>query len=131
MRRFRRQLESYQHKIVIAYFVFSVIVILWYDDPQLNGFASVSAIVILIASWRPPRYNRAWKLQRNGGGHTYAEWIELKKLYGNRCASCGNSGRLTKDHILPVSRGGTDDITNIQPLCASCNSSKGTKIILY
>lgn len=131
MRKVLRQLENLQRTIVISYFLFSIGIVLWYDDPHLNGYATVSAIVIIIASWRRKPYNRALRLRRNGGTHTNLEWIELKALYDNRCASCGNPGRLTKDHIIPISRGGTDSIKNIQPLCTRCNSIKGTRIIVY
>lgn len=45
---------------------------------------------------------------------------------GNKCIICGNKD-ITIDHIIPVSKGGTNDIDNLQPLCKSCNSSKGNK----
>ena len=35
---------------------------------------------------------------------------------------------LTIDHILPLSRGGTDDLSNLQFLCVSHNSSKSDKL---
>jgi len=58
------------------------------------------------------------------GSHTLKEWEALKKQYNYKCASCGKIKPLTKDHILPLSEGGTDYIENIQPLCRSCNSKK-------
>lgn len=65
----------------------------------------------------------------NGGSHSTAEWLELCELFGGVCLSCLQSGKLTRDHVVPVSVGGTNDIENIQPLCQSCNSAKGTNTI--
>ena len=36
---------------------------------------------------------------------------------------------LTVDHIVPRSKGGTRDMSNVQLLCARCNNQKGNKII--
>ncbi len=82
--------------------------------------------------YKPQRITRTMRLRYNGGRHTTGEWLLLKFYYGNRCAACGMRNRkLTKDHIIPVSKGGKDDISNIQPLCVSCNSKKGTKHVYY
>jgi hypothetical protein len=55
----------------------------------------------------------------------------LKSLlhkYNFQCVACGSTDKLTIDHIKPVSKGGTDDMSNLQILCKSCNSKKGSKI---
>lgn len=87
------------------------------------------------AQWRKrnPEKVRAYKQNRRarkteaGGSYTAAEWKALKKQYNGRCACCGKKKKLTPDHVIPVSLGGTSDISNIQPLCLSCNTSKGNR----
>jgi 5-methylcytosine-specific restriction endonuclease McrA len=68
------------------------------------------------------------------GSHTIGEWENLKAQYNWTCPCCGKSDpnvKLTEDHIIPLSKGGSDNIENIQPLCGSCNSRKHTKIAKY
>ena len=55
-------------------------------------------------------------------------WESKKKEYFYQCAYCGDSSKeLTRDHIIPLSAGGENVITNIVPACHSCNSSKGKR----
>jgi len=58
------------------------------------------------------------------GSHTIEEWENKKKDYGYRCYYCGQPRKLAKDHIIPKSSGGSDNIDNIVPSCKSCNSKK-------
>lgn len=62
------------------------------------------------------------------GSHTLEEWERVKRKYDHKCAYCGKRAKLTKDHIVPLSKGGDDYIANIQPLCRSCNSKKHNHI---
>lgn len=74
-----------------------------------------------IAHLKARRYAR----ERNAeGSHTLEEWKELCEKFDNKCAKCKESKKLTKDHIKPLSAGGSDYISNIQPLCRNCNSRK-------
>lgn len=58
---------------------------------------------------------------------TLLEWEQLVHKYHYICLKCEASIKLTVDHVVPLSLGGKDTIDNIQPLCGSCNSSKGQK----
>lgn len=71
--------------------------------------------------------------KRNAPGHhTEAEWQALCSYYMDQCLCCGDvPDKLTRDHIVPLIKGGSDDISNIQPLCLHCNFSKHTKTIDY
>lgn len=62
------------------------------------------------------------------GSHTLQEWLDLCKKHNNKCAYCKKDCKLTEDHIIPLSKGGSNNIENIQPLCVSCNSKKGNKL---
>jgi len=70
---------------------------------------------------------RRTRKTRAGGSFTPEQWTVLCTLHHNLCISCGKKRKLTPDHVVPVSKGGTSDISNIQPLCGPCNSSKGSK----
>lgn len=65
------------------------------------------------------------------GSHTELEWSALCVFYEWKCLRCNKQVALTKDHICPLSRGGGNSIDNIQPLCRSCNSRKGTRTINF
>jgi 5-methylcytosine-specific restriction endonuclease McrA len=79
----------------------------------------------LISHLKSKRYAK----EKNAiGEHSLEEWVLLKESYGNSCAFCKSTFNLTKDHIIPLSKGGSNFIENIQPLCKSCNSKKHNKI---
>lgn len=40
----------------------------------------------------------------------------------------GNEVMMTKDHIIPKSKGGKDELDNYQPMCFICNKAKGNKL---
>lgn len=64
------------------------------------------------------------------GSHTQAEWLTLVNANEGRCEDCGRRRPPTKDHIIPLIMGGSDDIGNIQVLCKPCNSRKARKVYL-
>ena len=77
---------------------------------------------------------RVLLLKQNGGFHSKGEWENLFAQYNWTCLACHRSKpeiQLTKDHIIPASKGGSNNIENIQPLCKSCNSKKNNKTIKY
>lgn len=67
----------------------------------------------------------AVRAARRLGTHTPAQWEAMLSFCGG-CVQCGAGDLpLRRDHILPVTRGESDAIHNIQPMCIPCNSSKG------
>lgn len=47
---------------------------------------------------------------------------------GHRCVVCGSTESLTADHIVPVAKGGTNDLDNLQTMCEPCNTFKGSRL---
>jgi hypothetical protein len=71
------------------------------------------------------------------GSFSTREWETLLAQFES-CPMCkrawdeippptGRSSVITRDHIVPISKGGSNSIDNIQPLCYSCNSIKGDR----
>lgn len=63
----------------------------------------------------------------NGGSHTVDQRREKFLQLGNVCYYCGIPGKMTVDHMTPISRYGTDNIDNIVPACSLCNQRKKDK----
>ena len=64
--------------------------------------------------------------EKGGGSYTIREWEAVKINYAYRCAYCGCKPKhLTKDHIIPLCKGGSNTIYNIIPACGRCNGRKG------
>lgn len=56
-------------------------------------------------------------------------WEQIKKKSDHKCAHCGQAEpdiKLSPDHRVPRSRGGSNDDGNWQPLCEQCNNAKSS-----
>lgn len=61
------------------------------------------------------------------GSHTRAQWLARVAFHGWRCRYCAKEltrRTLTKDHLIPLARGGSDWPANLVPACRSCNCRK-------
>jgi ATP adenylyltransferase len=104
---------------------------------HLKGFdgLSESEIEILIAlcnskveNYIDRRGDRIWSHRRKSSGYiSGTRKYEVLKRAKFRCELCGTSAEdkaLEVDHIIPSIFNGTDDISNLQALCYSCNAMK-------
>jgi 5-methylcytosine-specific restriction endonuclease McrA len=107
------------------------------------------SIIVRINAWRKANPERLRKYQRKyywgnvkkkraegrlrQRGHiSLSQWETICDEYGNKCNHCGMQSDytlLTIDHVRPISKGGTNDIGNLQPLCITCNQSKGNRFV--
>jgi 5-methylcytosine-specific restriction endonuclease McrA len=55
--------------------------------------------------------------------------VDLRKIRESACAHCDARDDIHIDHIIPLAKGGAHSIGNLQPLCAPCNQSKGSKLL--
>jgi len=59
-----------------------------------------------------------------GGVEAKKKKRSLAERFGASCAYCGSTERLTLDHRLPRSCGGSNRLDNLQLLCFDCNQAK-------
>lgn len=58
------------------------------------------------------------------------DWRRMLRRYRGCCAYCGQKAELTLDHVVPISRGGSNTIGNALPACPSCNYQKCDRTIM-
>lgn len=79
------------------------------------------------------RRNRLARERGAAGSHTKKEVADLLIRQGRKCATCktpiSKNGKTAYhlDHVLPISKDGSNDIGNLQLLCVKCNLRKAAK----
>jgi len=97
--------------------------VIWNEKWRKNNPEKVLAI-------RVRSENKRRTLLASSGNYTNDEWEEKKIEFNYQCAICGihdSVKKLTVDHIIPISKYGSNEIKNIQPLCINCNSQKNNR----
>ena len=60
------------------------------------------------------------------------DWSALLEKHGHQCFYCRtkftNDNPPTRDHVVPIAKGGSHTKDNIVPACKRCNSSKGVSV---
>lgn len=77
-------------------------------------------------------YNAKRRTRETSANHfTIEEWLDRLEEFNFHCAYCIlPKPDLEPDHMVPVSRGGSNGIENIVPACRNCNNSKNDRTLL-
>ena len=99
----------------------------------ISGFYLDNLLEVHRRKWNNIGNGKTKKRKKNGRTpFTKSIRHEVFKRDKYRCVECGATKEkrcLHIDHIIPVSRGGTDELDNLQTLCEGCNLAKKNRII--
>ena len=76
------------------------------------------------------KHRRRARLSGASGGHSSEDIRGLLEQQNSRCEACRirlavkGKRKYHVDHMVPLSRGGSDDVSNLQLLCQTCNQRK-------
>lgn len=94
-----------------------------------NSYADLDDALEYISSYRQEIPHELRAIIRKEFRDNRAEFLTaIIERDGQFCARCQTTERLSIDHIMPVSRGGTNALDNLRLLCRPCNSKKSNKI---
>jgi len=93
----------------------------WFGDGRITAAVAQSAL----AKFGPGKRSSEVRRQSIPDEVKMLVW----QRDGGRCVKCGSREDLEFDHIIPLSKGGSNTARNIQLLCAKCNRSKGANIV--
>jgi hypothetical protein len=103
-------------------------------DPVLQSLQEFGLLDKTDAGYIPHDWIEQQQPENPYGRLDGAEWASLRLTVFQRdmytCQYCGLAGiALECDHIVPISRGGSNDIENLTTACMRCNRSKGSKTL--
>ena len=87
------------------------------ESPIVTGYKKFIRPVIIRLLKYIKHFTRTLRANRN----------RIYKRDNHQCVYCGSNKNLTLDHVIPKSRGGTNDWTNLVTSCFKCNLKKANK----
>ena len=79
--------------------------------------------------WNAHR-NQRRALSKGASGRASSDQIAARvAMFGGKCAYCRTAPHEAIDHVIPLSRGGSNWPANLRPVCRPCNSSKSDKTL--
>jgi 5-methylcytosine-specific restriction endonuclease McrA len=75
-------------------------------------------------------YQHARRAKKEANGIYKILDKELQRILNGSCNYCGSKESIEIDHVIPISRGGSHGIGNLQPLCKKCNRSKSSRLMI-
>ncbi|WP_144121135.1 HNH endonuclease [Catellatospora sichuanensis] len=74
-----------------------------------------------------PKRDHALSATQRGYDYEYQQNRILLLRTNTLCWLCNRYGSDTADHIIPLSRGGSNKLSNLRPAHKSCNSRRGNR----
>lgn len=108
---------------------------LWIDHKEIQTVkATLRAAALIDGAWQPVEWEKHSPHVKTGDRPPSSVWRAIRARIFCRddftCQYCGARGAtLECDHIVPVSRGGGHEETNLATACVACNRSKRDKLI--
>lgn len=91
--------------------------------PRMPEFERYKIVLMELKCRGIQMFDRLYYNYKLGGGQLRKR-KRLIKLLGGVCAKCGSLKNLTLHHIVPLSKGGSSDVTNLRVLCKKCHCAE-------
>jgi len=92
------------------------------------GFTTNKPERVMCSRWCKGKAAKVRRRAREANAPGTYTWCEVTKVYlslGRQCAYCHTQvNEFEPDHVIPLSKGGSNSITNVVPSCKMCNSDK-------
>jgi 5-methylcytosine-specific restriction endonuclease McrA len=106
------------------------------DKRKKSYLKKIQGVMVKISSQRYPVFQRSLKCARCG---VEGKYLAIERCEGKRMDKTfhlnlyainarGHEVIMTKDHIIPKSKGGSNTQDNYQTMCLKCNGKKGNKL---
>lgn len=102
----------------------------WIKHTQFVPISFLDYEINLLGNIKIPKYKHSEKIRMYN--HNVKQWYKIIKEVFKRdnytCQYCGQvGGKLEADHIIPFSKGGSDEMSNLITSCRKCNRQKKDK----